>query len=165
MPIDGSEAFALFWKNNSGPVFRALLVGIQNRAGAEDAAAEAFARAFEHWEVVAAHPNPRAWLMRTAWNYYKSSWRSWEGRRAPELVEPTPTPEPWVDVDVVRAIAKLPAGQREVIALRAFVDLTPTEIADVLGQAVGTVRSQLSRARVALREALGDTTNPEGRDA
>jgi hypothetical protein len=41
-----SEAFALFFKNNSGPVFRALVAGTLNRAAAEDATAEAFARAF-----------------------------------------------------------------------------------------------------------------------
>jgi DNA-directed RNA polymerase specialized sigma24 family protein len=162
--LDAYEAFALFWKNNSGPVFRALLVSIQNRAAAEDAGAEAFARALAHWDLVAVHPNPRAWVLRTARNCYNSSWRKWEGRRA-DLVEPVPIPEPWVDVDLVRAIARLPKGQREVVALRAFGELTPAEIADVLGQEAGTVRGQLSRARAALREALGETTNPEERDA
>ena len=41
MQLDASETFALFWKNNSGPVFRTLLVSIQNRTAAEDATAEA----------------------------------------------------------------------------------------------------------------------------
>jgi hypothetical protein len=39
--VDASEAFALFFKNNRGPVFRALLAGTLNRAAAEDATAEA----------------------------------------------------------------------------------------------------------------------------
>jgi hypothetical protein len=47
--VDPSEAFGLFYKNNSGPVFRALLAGTLNRAAAEDATAEAFARALAHW--------------------------------------------------------------------------------------------------------------------
>ena len=76
MTVGPSEAFALFYKNNSGPVFRALLAGTLNRAAAEDATAEAFARAFAHWDTVAVHPNPRAWVLRVAWNYYHSSWRS-----------------------------------------------------------------------------------------
>jgi predicted RNA polymerase sigma factor len=60
---DASEAFALFYKDNRGPVFRALLVGTLNRAAAEDATAEAFARAFVHWEAAVIHPNPRAWVL------------------------------------------------------------------------------------------------------
>jgi hypothetical protein len=55
MTLGPSEAFALFFKNNSGPVFRALLAGTLNRAAAEDATAEAFARAFAHWDKVAVH--------------------------------------------------------------------------------------------------------------
>jgi DNA-directed RNA polymerase specialized sigma24 family protein len=51
--VGPSEAFTLFFKNNSDPVFRTLLAGTLNRAAAEDATAEAFARAFAHWDTVA----------------------------------------------------------------------------------------------------------------
>jgi predicted RNA polymerase sigma factor len=58
--VDPLEAFALFYKDNSGAVFRALLAGTLNQAAAEDATAEAFARALAHWDTVASHPNPKA---------------------------------------------------------------------------------------------------------
>ncbi|MDF2743240.1 MAG: polymerase, sigma-24 subunit, subfamily, partial [Actinomycetia bacterium] len=78
-------------------MFRALLAGTLNRSAAEDATAEAFARAFAHWDTVAVHPNPRAWVLRVAWNCYRSSWRQWEGRWSADPPGPTPpTPEPWV---------------------------------------------------------------------
>lgn len=156
----------LFYKNNSGPVFRALLAGTLNRAAAEDAAAEAFARAFVNWQRVANHPNPRAWVLRVAWNYYRSSWRTWEGRRVadPPAAPTPPATDPWVDPDLVAAIRRLPPGQREVLVLVALGELTPTETAEVLGKAVGTVRGQLSRARGALRQALGGAPTPEGHD-
>jgi DNA-directed RNA polymerase specialized sigma24 family protein len=161
--VDRFEGFALFFKNNSGPVFRALLAGTLNRVTAEDATAEAFARAFAHWDTVADHPNPRAWVLRVAWNYYRSSWRSWEGRWSAGLVGPTPpTPEPCVDPDLVAAIRGLPQGQREAIVLVALGELTPAQVARVLGTAAGTVRSQLFRARVTLRQALGEASGPEG---
>jgi len=93
--VGPSEAFALFYKNNSAPVFRALLAGTLNLAAAEDATAEAFARAFAHWDTVAVHPNPRAWVLRVAWNYYRSSRRKWESRWSDNPPGPTPpTPEP-----------------------------------------------------------------------
>ena len=166
MPVDSLEAFGLFSKDNSGPVFRALLAGTLNRAAAEDATAEAFARALAHWDTVASHPNPKAWVLRVAWNYYRSSWRRWEARWSAEQQEPSPpAAESWVDPDLVTAIRGLPKGQREVIVLIALGELTPTEIAGVLGRAVGTVRSQLFRARMALRQLLADAPGPEGRDA
>jgi RNA polymerase sigma factor (sigma-70 family) len=163
--VGPSEAFALFFKNNSGLVFRALLAGTLNRAAAEDATAEAFARAYAHWDTVADHPNPKAWVLRVAWNYHWSSWRKWEGRWSADPPGPTPlAAEPWSDPDLVAAIRGLPQGQREVIVLVALGELTPSQVARVLGIAVGTVRSQLFRARVALRQALDENSGSEEQD-
>jgi RNA polymerase sigma factor (sigma-70 family) len=160
-----SEAFALFFKSNSGPVFRALFAGTGDRAAAEDATAEAFARAFAHWDTVAVHPNPRAWVLRVAWNCHRSSWRKWEGRWAADPPEATPpNPEPWSDPDLIAAIRALPQGQREVIVLVALGELTPTQAARVLGKHAGTVRSLLSQARIALHQALADPIDPEEGD-
>jgi DNA-directed RNA polymerase specialized sigma24 family protein len=163
--VDPSEAFALFYKNSSGPVFRTLLAGTLNRAAAEDATAEAFARAFAHWDTVALHPNPRAWVLRVGWNCYRSSWRKWEGRWSADPPEMPPlAPEAWRDPDLVAAIRRLPLGQREVIVFVALGELTPTQTARVLRKPPGTVRSLLSQARVALHQALAETTDPKEED-
>jgi RNA polymerase sigma factor (sigma-70 family) len=160
-----SEAFALFFANNRGPVYRTLLAGTLNQCAAEDATAEAFARAFARWDTVKVHPNPRAWVLRVAWNCYRSSWREWESRWSadpPEL--PPAAPEGWSDPDVVAAIRSLPKAQREVIVLVALAELTPTQAARVLGKPAGTVRSLLFSARVALHQALREATDPEEED-
>lgn len=52
------------------------------------------------------------------------------------------------------ALAQLNAEQRRVIALRYGADLTESEIAQVLGWPVGTVKSRLNRARERLRVCL-----------
>jgi RNA polymerase sigma factor (sigma-70 family) len=163
MTVEPSEAFALFYDDNRGPVFRALLARTLDRAAAEDATAEAFARAFAHWHTVADHPNPRAWVLRVAWNYHTSMWRSWDGRRAadPPPAAP-PAAEQWLDPDLVTAIRRLPHGQREVLVLAALGELRPAEIAELLGKAASTVRGQLCRARTTLRRALGKPRSPEG---
>jgi RNA polymerase sigma-70 factor (ECF subfamily) len=54
------------------------------------------------------------------------------------------------------ALATLPEEQRAVFALREWDGLEYEEIAAVEGVPVGTVRSRLSRAREALRVALGE---------
>jgi RNA polymerase sigma factor (sigma-70 family) len=160
--VGPSEAFALFFKNNSGPVFRALLAGTLNRAAAEDATAEAFARAFAHWDTVAGHPNPRAWVLRVAWNCYRSSWRKWEGRWSADPPEVKPfVSELWRDPDLVAAIRSLAPGQREVIVLVALGELTPTQAARVLGKPAGTVRSLLFQARLVLHQALDEDPGPK----
>jgi RNA polymerase sigma factor (sigma-70 family) len=52
------------------------------------------------------------------------------------------------------ALAELPRRQREVIALRYYVDLSEAEIAETLGISRGAVKSHASRGAASLREAL-----------
>jgi RNA polymerase sigma-70 factor, ECF subfamily len=61
------------------------------------------------------------------------------------------------------AIRQLPRGQREVIVVIALGEMNIEEAAEALGKAAGTIRSQLFRARAALREALGEEDDLEGR--
>jgi RNA polymerase sigma-70 factor (ECF subfamily) len=57
---------------------------------------------------------------------------------------------------VKRAMADLPDDHRAVLVLRAYHDLDYPEIAEALGIEIGTVKSRLSRARAALKAALGE---------
>ena len=56
---------------------------------------------------------------------------------------------------LVRALGRLPRGQRAVVVLRVAEDLSESQTADALGCSVGTVKSQTFKALRALRE---DTT-------
>jgi RNA polymerase sigma-70 factor (ECF subfamily) len=67
----------------------------------------------------------------------------------------------WPEVSAL--IAELPAGEREVVLLYAWEDLSYEQIAAILEIPVGTVRSRLNRARRRLREPVPDTG--EGRIA
>jgi RNA polymerase sigma-70 factor (ECF subfamily) len=57
-------------------------------------------------------------------------------------------------VDIARALALLPVGQRQVVVLHHLLDLPVDEIARALGVPTGTVKSRLSRARTALAPLL-----------
>ena len=59
---------------------------------------------------------------------------------------------------VQAAMARLPEEMRAVVVLRAYHDFDYDEIAAALGLELGTVKSRLGRARIALREALGETS-------
>ena len=59
-------------------------------------------------------------------------------------------------MDVGAALAALAPGDRDVIVLIAWEDLSYEQVAAALDVPVGTVRSRLHRARRQLRAALGD---------
>ncbi len=58
---------------------------------------------------------------------------------------------------VLDALRHLPRRQREVLALRYYLELSEAEIADVLGISRGAVKSHASRGAAALRAVLGPT--------
>lgn len=61
---------------------------------------------------------------------------------------------PAARLDLERALAALPDGQRRMLILHGIEGYRCREIAERLGVAVGTVRSQVHRARRKLKEAL-----------
>ncbi len=74
-----------------------------------------------------------------------------EGGRAAHVAPPSPDA-----IALERAIASLAEGYREVLLLHDLEGYTHEEIARHFGIEVGTSKSQLSRARRALRAALGE---------
>src|SRR5579863_9237880 len=64
-----------------------------------------------------------------------------------------------VQRDLAAALAGLSAGDRDVLLLIAWADLSYEETATALGIPIGTVRSRLNRARRKIRAVLGDS-NP-----
>ena len=53
-----------------------------------------------------------------------------------------------------RALRQLPPGQRRVVVLRYYEDLSETEVAGLLGVKVGTVKSQAAKGLAALHAML-----------
>ena len=77
--------------------------------------------------------------------------------RLPDVVEPDR--DAYVDrVAIVGALRTLPAGQRAVIVLRYYSDLSVEETARALGCSTGNVKSQCSRGLATLRRALSPDT-------
>ncbi|GAB3433284.1 SigE family RNA polymerase sigma factor [Actinophytocola sediminis] len=57
-------------------------------------------------------------------------------------------------VDVRRALARLPAGQRAVVVLRYWEDLSVQDTAVALGKSEGTIKSQSAKGLAAMRRML-----------
>ena len=154
------DEFADFYRDSRDSCLRAVTAVVGDRALAEEQVAEAFARAWTSWRVVRRHAAPRAWVVRTALNLGVSWWRR-RNREVPlaehDAADPAATSS-GIDPVLIAALRRLPARQREVLALRIFLDLDTETTAKVIGIAPGTVTAHLSRAVAALRRDLPPAT-------
>ena len=127
-----------------------------DRAAAEDAAAEAMARAFADWKRVRELPYRDAWVLRVASNVALDVLRK---RKLPVVVPSVASENE--DTHALRvalwaALRALPRRQREIVVLRYVAGLTENEVAQLLGLSLGTVKTHVTRGRAALRRAIND---------
>jgi RNA polymerase sigma-70 factor (sigma-E family) len=131
-----------------------------DRAQAEDAVQEALTRVYLRWPRL---KEPLPYARRAVVNATRDQARNVIRRERRELTaagQPATVPalldDTVADRDrLVQALRRLPYGQRAVIVLRYWHQLSEQETAQVLGNSVGTVKSQTSRALARLREELG----------
>ncbi len=164
------EQFAVLFDRHAPHIYRYLA----RRAGrqvADDLVAETFLTAFakrDRYDI--GHPDARPWLYGIATNLVGQQRRD-EARQYRILQAAAAEPEvpghaERVAADVTAqairtlldaALAALPAGDRDVLLLIAWEQLTYKEVSQALAIPVGTVRSRLHRARTKVREALAGT--------
>ncbi|MFC9846498.1 SigE family RNA polymerase sigma factor [Streptomyces sp. NPDC060223] len=131
-----------------------LLTG--NRHDAEDLVQTALARAYSRWSRVRRADSPDAYVWRIMININvdrlrRLKIREWLTHRMPERPAEDRTEELVARGPLLDALGRLPAQQRAVVVLRYAEDRTETEVAELLGVGVGTVRSHAARARAKLR--------------
>lgn len=155
-------AFEAFYAETRDPVYRAVVLATRRPDRAEEAVAEAFARAYARWSEVSRHPNPKAWVVRVALNQFVSGWRIWqrETREMPDVMA-VPDEARSLDPYLLRQLWRLPLRQRQVVALRIVLDLDTAQTAAALGMAGGTVGVHLGRGLASLRAALAGTDYEE----
>ncbi len=165
--VDVIRSFEAFYNDHYRNVL-ALAYGATGKWGdAEDLTQEAFAACYRRWNHVSGYDDPLAWVKRCVMNRSVSRWRKLTselktmtrlGSRAAAATEPPLS----ADDELWAAVRNLPAPQRRVVVMHYVDDLSVDEIGRVLGIAVGTVKSQLSRARSALASQLGEMRRADG---
>jgi RNA polymerase sigma-70 factor (sigma-E family) len=95
-------------------------------------------------------------MVRTAIDEARRAHRKRESpvEELPEVVGPASATDE--SIDVRRALAQLPAGQRAVVVLRYWEDLSVSETAELLGRSEGTIKSQSAKGLAALRRLLAE---------
>jgi RNA polymerase sigma-70 factor (ECF subfamily) len=162
------EAFAAMIRHYD-PALRALayrLLGDRDRM--DDALQEAYVKAFRALPRFRGQSRLGTWLYRIAYNACLDELEC--SRRVVQLPldgvtersQPGPGPEDVAALrgDLAQALAALPVEERAAVLLVDAQGFDYRDAGRILGVPQGTVASRLSRARAALRSALGDA--PEG---
>ncbi|MFG1670399.1 RNA polymerase sigma factor [Streptomyces sp. Y7] len=163
--LEQPELFARLYDRYAPDIHRYAARRLGETA-ADDITADTFLTAFRiRGRYDRTRPSARPWLYGIAANLIGKQRRA-EVRalRALARTGHDPVAASWVeDTDsrvsaqgpLADALASLSAGDRHVLLLVAWADLTYQEVAEALDLPVGTVRSRLNRARRKVRAALG----------
>jgi RNA polymerase sigma-70 factor, ECF subfamily len=149
---------------------RAFAFSLAGRVRGEDVAQDAMLRAWKSRAHYERGTNMKAWAFTILRNQFVS-----EGRRAwrtmpldPEVAENSlvANDDPHAGeelLDVRNAMMRLPDIQREALILAGPAGMTYEEVAKILGCAIGTVKSRVSRARSALIALLAGSEHGQRR--
>lgn len=159
------QAFALIFDQYKNLVYKTAYLILNDTHEADDALQETFLKAYHALERY--QPDKGAfstWLYRITVNQClnqqsqkRSRLRFMDTRQLPDEARQS---SPFIELELAQeqalhqAIARLSHKLRLVIILRYFLDLSYSEIAQILGLPLGTVKSRLNMALKKVGEAL-----------
>jgi RNA polymerase sigma-70 factor (sigma-E family) len=164
-----ATAFEEFVQAHGDALVRLSFALCGDRGKAEDAAQEALTRVYLRWSRL---DDPLPYARRCVVNATRDSWRQLSRQQQREQVVagyaaglPVAIDDLIADRDrLTRALLRLPYGQRAVVVLRFWLQLSEQETAAALGNSTGTVKSQASRALGKLRQELQSDLLPVNRE-
>ncbi|MDT4946455.1 MAG: hypothetical protein QOH14_3188 [Pseudonocardiales bacterium] len=163
-PLSADDGVELLFRTQRLAMVRLALLLVDDRETAEDVVQDAFAALHRRWAALSSDDAAIGYLRASVVNGARSVLRRRRTvRRFPQPVDGTLTDAP-SDArlllaeehrEVLAALQKLPARQREVIVLRYWAELSEAQVAQTLGISLGAVKSSASRGRDAIAALLG----------
>ncbi|MCM1122562.1 MAG: sigma-70 family RNA polymerase sigma factor [Eubacterium sp.] len=142
-------------------LYRIAFSNMRNRADAEDAVQEAFLRYMKDEKPIQNREHEKAWLIRTTihicMDILKSGWRQRTVALNESLMAETKSvylPYQIKDDKTLEAVLKLPVHYRNPIYLFYYEDYSIQEIAGVLNEKEGTIKTRLRRGREEVKKIL-----------
>ena len=146
---DASENVERVYRTEALKMWRALVGYAGDRQVADDAVAEAFARALRDHASI---DDVRTWTWRVAFRLAAAEMKR---RERPDATDVSLSIETSSDAaDLVAALRQLPERQRMAVVLHDYADRPTAEVATTLGCSTATVHVHLSRGRKRLRALL-----------
>lgn len=145
-----SETFSRFVEEHEARLRHVLTARFGSEVGKE-AAAEALAYGWEHWDRICSMANPVGYLYTVG----RDRGRRMSQRR-PAVFPSVPAERaPWVEPGLSQAVADLPQRQRTVVLLLHGYGWTQSEVAEMLDISKSSVQRHGERAMARLRRELG----------
>jgi len=161
------EAFEELYARYRGPIFGFFRRRLQAPERAEDLVQETFLAVIRATSRYEPRSLVRTYLYGIALNLLAAERRKQTREKGTPAVESIDDPgsqgAPETVLWVRQALEQLEAGDREVLMLREYEQLSYAEIAQLLRLPVNTVRSRLFRARMALKESLQPDAEPKAK--
>lgn len=160
--------FQGFFRRHHRELARLAFVMLGDLDGADDLAADVMAAAWRRWDRVRAADQPLAYVRRMVVNMSRSRIRVLVRERdrvermGAGFDERLYGPDVPAIVDVRAALLRLPQRKRACVVLRLAFDMSEKETAQVLGIAVGTVKSQTAKGVAELTRLLAVERQPSG---
>ncbi len=151
LPDDTVVDSFIDWARTAEPTLRRALTASYGPQTGRDAAAEALAYAWEHWDRVGAMDNPIGYAYATG----RDRARRMTRRRRPVLMPLPIGGLPNIEPGLPDALARLPERQRTVLLLLHGHEWTMSEVAELLGISKSTVQNHAERGLARLRRSLG----------
>ena len=151
-----SPTFEEFVASRGRDLWRSAWLLTGDAQKAEDLVQTALMKCWRRWSSISRDGAVEAYVRKAMVNTYTDWWRRrWNAERPTDVLPELGVvgPDPGLRQDTLAALATLPRGQRAVLVLRFYDDLTEAQTAEMLGISVGTVKSQTSRALSALRSS------------
>jgi RNA polymerase sigma-70 factor (ECF subfamily) len=161
--LEPDNGFEEFYRTTRHRVVTVLYALGGDLTEAQDAAQEAYVRAWQRWRRISGYGDPEAWVRTVGYRLLVNRWRKIRNgltahrRHGPDPSVPPPSEN---TVALVAALRQLPAEQRQAIVLHHLADLSVADIAAQTDTPTGTVKARLARGRKTLATLL-DTTLPE----
>lgn len=150
-PAERTDTITSLFEAEYGRLCRLAFLLTGDTSRAEEIVMDAFVRSLSRWRTVR---EPSAYVRRAVVNLCRNRRRrAFLERALPLGRERVTLPTEPAD-DVWAAVRSLPPRQRAAVVLRYWDDLGDAEIARTLGCSVGTVKSQLAKARASLARVL-----------
>jgi RNA polymerase sigma-70 factor, ECF subfamily len=151
------SAFRTLYRRQTPLLYRVAYRMVANADRAADIVQDTWLRAAQSLPSFRWQSNLATWLVGIVVNRSREETRrkTNEALAQDELPEPAARKsDPWQRLDLERAVAQLPEGYREILLLHDVEGYTHEEIAQAIEIEASTSRSQLARARAAMRASL-----------
>lgn len=159
--VAADDAVAALWEEHYRSLVRLASILIDDVGACEEIVQDAFVALHARWERLRDPARAPAWLRSAVLNGARSRLRR---RRVASLQVPEPSrPVEAAEAgaliaerhrEVIAALRRLPARQREALALKFYLDLPEAQIAAVMGVSAGSVKTHVHRGLAALGERL-----------